>query len=85
MKYPIDVAIWVIGNLDDRSLDNVRNVMIWIAREFELDAVDSERLAMAFHLVKGRPYFYQPGEIKRSEAMLEEELDILREAVGGKL
>ena len=85
MKYPIDIAIWVIGNLDDRSPDNVRNAMIRIVRELDLNTGDSEQLAMAFHLVKGRPYFYHPEEVKKSEAKLEEELGILREAVGGKL
>ena len=83
MRYPIEIAIWVIGNLDKRDPEDVRGALVFVAKKLDLNTVDSERLSMAFHLVRGRPYFYTPESIKKAETRLDEngETAILREAI----
>ncbi|NIM11804.1 MAG: hypothetical protein GTN68_08555 [Candidatus Aminicenantes bacterium] len=83
MKYPIEIAIWVIGNLDRRDPEAVHGALVFVAQRLGLNPVDSERLSMAFHLVRGRPYFYTPESIRKAETTLEEngETTVLRDAM----
>jgi len=83
MRYPIEVAIWVIGNLDKRDPEDLHGALVFVAQKLDLNAVESERLSMAFHLVSDRPYFYTHESIMKAETRLDEngETAILREAI----
>jgi hypothetical protein len=83
MRYPVEIAIWVIGNLNKREPEDIRGALVFVAQKLALSAVESERLSMAFHLVRGRPNFYTPESIRKAESRLDEsgETSILRQAI----
>ncbi len=70
MKWPIDIAVWVMVNLEKRDFDEIHEVLLHIAKKLQLNAVDCEQISMAIRIVKSHPVFLEDESIEAAKETL---------------
>jgi hypothetical protein len=70
MKWPIDIAVWVMVNLEKKDFDSIHEALLHIAKRLHLSAMDSEQVSMAIRIVKNHPHFLEPDSIEMAKGTL---------------